>query len=167
MRARWKGQLGTRRARTFVETRTQTNRRIIVGNCDLLSIEMKLAQRAQNVLDSIRDVAKGIAREIADPSAQSGKAACFDPRRHRGCWINSGASWGVGDLEHRDSRTRRRAVAEGGHVQRLQELCFGFCIFHVPPLTITKYGLLYESEQRVRDYSTTFRACRKKNHPRM
>jgi len=39
--ARWKGQLGTRRARTFVERRTQTNRRIIVGSCDLLSIEMK------------------------------------------------------------------------------------------------------------------------------
>ncbi len=40
---------------------------VIVGNCDLLSTEMKAASASAKRLDSIRDLAKGMAKEISQP----------------------------------------------------------------------------------------------------
>jgi hypothetical protein len=40
---------------------------IIVGNCDLLSIEMKAGAECAKRLDSIRDAAKEMAKEISKP----------------------------------------------------------------------------------------------------
>lgn len=40
---------------------------VIVGNCDLLGVEMKAGSACAKRLDSIRNVAKGMAKEISKP----------------------------------------------------------------------------------------------------
>jgi hypothetical protein len=45
--------------------------------CDLLSIEMKTGSACPKRLDSIRDLAKGMAQEVAKPSAHSGISDVF------------------------------------------------------------------------------------------
>jgi hypothetical protein len=47
----------------------------IVGNCDPLSAEMKASSACAKRLDSIRDLAKGMAKEISEPLSPCGRSS--------------------------------------------------------------------------------------------
>jgi hypothetical protein len=62
--------------------------------CEVLSIETKTGSAFTKRLHSIGDVSQRNGEGNSKPRCAFWEGRpCFDPHRHRRCWISSGASW--------------------------------------------------------------------------